>query len=354
MKIAVDTTPLFTSRAGVARYVRGLLAGFRALQTPAMEIAELGWPVENFGYAQPMRAIKTLAREWGWANLVAPRLAKECAIVHHTSLPIVPFFASARHIVTLHDLALLRHPERFRPWQRTAGRRRLQRIAQADKIICVSRFTADEAMALLDLPVRQVEVVHEGAGLPAIPTNEAAAALPDLPTDYFLFVGSLEPGKNLSLLRDVYLAAEQNGVAWPALVIVGARWSGVPSEGKPPRNWHYLGHVADAQLDGLYRGARALLFPSRYEGFGLPVLEAMRNGCPVICGAVASLPEVAGDAAAYTELAPAPFGAAMHRMLRDDALAADLKAKGMKRATEFSWDKCARETQAVYEAVIRG
>jgi alpha-1,3-rhamnosyl/mannosyltransferase len=371
MKIALETTPLFTGRAGVARYVRGLLAGIRALATPGLDIAELGWAVENFGYAQPQRALKTLAREWGWAKFVAPRRAREAAVVHHTALPVIPFFRPARHVVTLHDLAVVRFPERFRPWQRSSGLRRLRRVAAADRVICVSRFTAGEAMSLLGLPAERIVVVPEGGwlgesadiggtpmprgtGVPPVEFSETgtglSAAAP-LPSEYLLFVGSLEPGKNLALLREVYLKAAGDGLALPPLVIAGARWAGVAREGPPPNGWHFLGHVTDAQLAQLYRGARALVFPSKYEGFGLPVLEAMAHGCPVVCGRVASLPEIAGDAACFAELTVEGFTGALRDVLRDDASAAELRRRGSARAAEFSWERCARETIAVYRDV---
>ena len=122
-------------------------------------------------------------------------------------------------------------------------------------------------------------------------------------------------------------------------------------EGPPPPDWHFLGHANDGQLATLYRGAKALLFPSLYEGFGLPVLEAMAHGSPVLCGPVASLPEVGGEAAAYAELTPEAYGAAMQRLAADDNWRVELRESGLKRAALFSWEKCARETLAVYRSL---
>ncbi|HUR57471.1 MAG TPA: glycosyltransferase family 1 protein [Opitutaceae bacterium] len=360
MKVAFETTPLFTGRAGVARYVRGLLAALKSEPPDAVEILELGWAVENFSYRQPARALKTLAREWGWAPFVAPRRARGVELVHHTALPIMPFFPGSRHVVTLHDLAVVRYPERFRTWQRTAGQRRLRRIVAADHIIAVSQFTADEAMNVLGLPAHRISVVYEGGGLPPTspvngaeaPVANAPASEAGMPADFFLFVGSLEPGKNLALLREIYEQAGSSSL--PPLVVVGARWPGVAREGAPPAHWRFLGHVSDAQLARLYGSARALLFPSRYEGFGLPVVEAMAHGCPVICGPVASLPEVGGDAVCYAPLTGAGFGAAMRRVLDDEGWVAQLRAAGCRQASRFSWERCARETLAVYASVRDG
>lgn len=345
MSTLIETTALYTTQGGVARYVRGLLQGLRQADA-GFDWEELGWPVENFGYAQPTRALKTLLREWGWAKVVAARAARRAGLVHHTALPIIPFVRGPRHVVTLHDLALVRHPERYRPWQRSAGLRRLRRVASADKVIAVSRFTADEAMAVLGLPSARLEVIHEGGLLD--PAAEAGPLPTGLPEEFLLFVGALEPGKNLALLREIYATAPR---PLPPLVIAGARWAGVSGEGSPPANWRYLGHVSDPELWALYDRARALVFPSRYEGFGLPVLEAMSRGCPVVCGPLPSLREIGGDAVATAELTVPAFGAALARLLADDAWREQLRAGGRARANAFSWTKCARQTLAVYRSV---
>lgn len=347
MKALIETTPLYTTQGGVARYVRGLLRGLHSVAEPGdFEWRELGWPVENFGYDQPGRALRTLAREWWWAKVPAALATRGGDLVHHTALPIIPFVRGPRHVVTLHDLALMRHPERYRSWQRAAGLRRLRRIAAADKVIAVSEFTAGEAMTLLNLPAAKLVVVPEGGLLePAAAPGSPPAGIPE---DFFLFVGALEPGKNLALLRAIYTAATK---PLPPLVIAGARWQGVAHEGPPLPDWHFLGHVDDTELWALYDRARALLFPSRYEGFGLPVLEAMARGCPVLCGPLPSLREIGGEAVSMADLTTESFGAAMRRLAADAVWRAQLQDAGRVRAAAFSWERCARETLAVYRSL---
>lgn len=346
MRVAFDTNALYTTRAGVARYVRGLRQGLAALAADDLQIMPWAWPVENFGYAQPQRLLKTAWREGVWARTTGRAQLRSVDLLHSTHLPLVAR-PPVPQVVTLHDLAVLRHPERFRAWQRRGAVRRLRHLAGAGQIIAVSQFTADESIALLGLSARRITVVQHGVTLAE--TEEVPTGLP---SEFFLFVGSLEPGKNLALLRQVWLAAAAEGKTLPPLLIVGARWEGVAREGAPPVDWRFLGHQSDEVLLALYRRARALLFPSAYEGFGLPVLEAMAAGCPVICGRVASLPEVGGDAVCYTELTEPNFLTAARRMLNDEAWRLGLMAAGRARAAGFNWETCARATSAVYRQTL--
>lgn len=348
MNVALDTHPLYTTRAGVARYVRGLLGGLRAA-CPEIDVTEIAWPFENHDYVQPRRAWRTFYRELVWARTTGPKALRASGgeVWHSTALPL--FAPTDRpHVVTLHDLAVLRHPERYRTWQRRRAHARLRWVAAADRVVCVSRFTADEAMALLHLPAARLDVVPNGV-TPLAAAGAVPAAVPD---EFFLFVGSLEPGKNLALLRHVWAGAAREGKTLPSLVIAGARWAGVGTEGPPPPDWCFLGEVNDAVLGALYRRARGLVFPSRYEGFGLPVVEALAAGCPLVCAPLASLPEVAGDAALWAELDPATWLGALRRLLADAALERMLRAAGPVQAARFTWERCARETAAVWRAAV--
>jgi alpha-1,3-rhamnosyl/mannosyltransferase len=165
-------------------------------------------------------------------------------------------------------------------------------------------------------------------------------------------VGSLEPGKNLKLLKEAYLLAEMKNRRLPPLLIVGARWQGVATEGAQPRGWHYLGRQPDEVLLYLYRHALALLFPSIYEGFGFPVIEAMAQGCPVVCSPTSSLPEVAGDAAMMVPLTASHYVDAMRALMKKPDVRAGLISRGREQARKFTWRRCAEETVAVYHKVM--
>jgi glycosyltransferase involved in cell wall biosynthesis len=352
MRAAIDTNGLYTTQAGVARYIRGLLRGLKTLPEH-LDFFEFAWEVENFEYAQPRRALKTVYREFIWGPLLAnARLRRlKAGLVHTTSAVLYRPPAGLPHVATLTDLAVLRHPERFRKWQVITARLQLKRLARADKIVCISRFTADEAIALLDWPSGKLVVVHVGCDFQNDEAPREAPPPEEAPPEFLLFVGSLEPGKNLDLLKQVYQLAQGRGTALPPLLIVGSRWEGVPGEGPPPNDWHYLGRQPDEVLVYLYHRARALLFPSKYEGFGLPVAEAMSLGCPVICSRVASLPEVGGEAALYAELTPKSYFDAIGRLLHEEGLRPSLVALGKAQSARFNWPKCGRETYEVYRSV---
>lgn len=348
LRVALDTNPLFVTQAGTARYVKGLLRGFRELARPDLTVQELAWPVENLSYRQPGRALRTAYRELVWANVVAPwRLrAWRPDVLHQTHGVDLHPPRGTRRVTTLYDLALLRHPERFRRWHAAAGARRLARLRHQDAILCISRFTADEALALLPVRAAQLEVIPCGCDF-----DDASPESPpvgDVPSEFLLFVGSLEPGKNLDLLVQAYQLAADAGAPLPPLVVVGGRWQGVGRERRPPASWTYLGHQTDAALVHLYRRAIALVFPSRYEGFGLPVVEAMALGCPVICSRVASLPEVGGDAAWYADPTPAAYADAMRTLAGNAALRAERIVAGRAQAARFTWAAAAGATAEVY------
>jgi glycosyltransferase involved in cell wall biosynthesis len=231
--------------------------------------------------------------------------------------------------VTVHDLALLRHPEAFPRWHRATGTRALRAgVSAADAIVCVSAFTRDELVELLGVPAERTRIVPNAVDPVFTPAGERADG------DYVLAVGTLEPRKNL---RAAVEAARLAGVE---LRVAGAAgWGGVGVEG-------WVGEPTDEELAALMRGARCLVYPSLYEGFGLPVLEAMACGTPVVTSRGGATEEVAGGAAVLVDPSdPEAIAAGIHEAgrLRDELVAA-----GRERASAFTWERSADVVEALW------
>jgi len=175
---------------------------------------------------------------------------------------------------------------------------------------------------------------------------------------YILYVGSLEKRKNLPRLLEAYAYLRETLPGWKLVIVGGRKWKSDPIYKAVQRlglepHVIFTGFVAEEDLPALYNGADLFVFPSLYEGFGLPVLEAMACGTPVVTSNTSSLPEVAGEAALL--VAPTDvkaIAAAMQRVLSEPDLAAELRRRGLERASQFSWERTARETLAVYERVL--
>src|SRR4029078_5152119 len=164
MLVATDANGLYTPQAGVARYIRGLIGGLHAMDDPGLEVVPIAWEVENLSYGQPVRTLKTLYREGFWATLAAPRQMRSARVdvFHAAAGPLLRVPGSLPKVATAHDMAVFRFPDRYRRWQRRSGPRRLRALAAYERVICISRFTADEALRCLGLTASLLEVVHNG------------------------------------------------------------------------------------------------------------------------------------------------------------------------------------------------
>ena len=255
-------------------------------------------------------------------------------------------------VVTMNDVAPLALPDprrrkflKNRRWRRRFG----ATATRATLVIAISEFTRDEIHRVLGVPLEKIRVTLLAADdLPIPPASHDAEALARLGvrTPYLLAVGAADRRKNLALLERAMARLAQTHPD-VTLVLAGPRRR---AAGEEPAWRRTVGFVGDADLVSLYRGARALLAPSSYEGFGLPVLEAMRLGTPVICARASSLPEVGGEAAAYVHPDDdAALAAIAARVLEDDALHARMRAAGLEQSERFSWDDTARATLDTFD-----
>ena len=272
-------------------------------------------------------------------------------------------------VVTIHDLVSFLFPETV-PKKYSLYMRLMTRLAarSADRIIAVSHATKTDLVQILGVPPAKIAVIHEAVGpeFACVPSREAVEAVVrryGLRPPYCLFVGNLEPRKNLPSLIEAFAQARRRlapaGFS-PQLVLAGTRaWlhAGIFRAVET----HGLGaavvftdYVPLADLPALYAGATCFVFPSLYEGFGLPVLEAMAAGAPVVAARAGSIPEVAGDAALLVDASvPGELTAAIEAVLTDRALRERLIIRGRARAATFEWNRVARETREVYDAVYQ-
>jgi glycosyltransferase involved in cell wall biosynthesis len=294
--------------------------------------------------------------------LIAAQLLRHRLDVYHSPANVVPLTYLKPSVITVHDLAIYRNPAWF-PTQVFSTRLLVpQSVKRAKRIIAVSQSTRKDLRDLFNTPTRKIRVIPEGVDVRLLPLKDRTVDVRKkykLPQRFLLFVGTLEPRKNVPLLvRAFARIARQSRYADAGLVLAGA-WGHKGSEvfeeiaeqKLKDRVW-YVGYLPHNEKLNAIRTATGFVFPSLYEGFGLPVLEAMALGTPVVTSRVSSLPEVAGTAALLVD--PDDEGEiarAMGRLLDSSALRHRLTVAGRAQAARFSWAATARETLAVYREV---
>src|SRR5437867_12411034 len=325
MRVAIDVSPLAQTRAGTARYLKGLMRELQLRDDVAVSTRSFGGKTR----------ISTLARDGVWYPFLLGR--ESAADVLHCPTYRGPLRSRVPLVVTVHDLAVLRHPETFNRWTRSYSPRVVPRVLRAARgVIAVSEFTRRELIELLAVPEARIHVV------PNAVEDEFTQDGPAELGEYVLAVGTLEPRKNLDRLVEAVRRIDTE------LRIVGARgWGGIEVAGNGVR---WLGEVSDAELARLYRGAACVAYPSLYEGFGIPVLEAMACGAPVVTTRGTAMEEVADGAAVLVDAHdPAEIAAGIAQAVADRV---QLVAKGLERARLFRWDAVAAATVGVYREAV--
>lgn len=371
MRLALHVDQLFFAvPGGVGTYIRNLVPAL-AGRDPSLEITLFHARFDPPGAAEPWMgafareeldgSIRGLYPRWNLAARPAlPPPLRSAELVHAMSASAVPPVADGqRLVVTVHDLAFDRYPGMFpRTWRAIYRLGLRAAVRRAHAIVTPSRNTAEDLLSRTDVDPRKLHVVPEAAALPPsdVDVGEALSRLKVRPP-YVVFVGTIEPRKNLVRLVRAYRRVAATGVPH-ALVLAG------------PLGWHHeslmrelalegpgeivmTGALAPDELDAVYRAADAFVYPSVYEGFGLPVLEAMTRGVPVVASNTSSLPEVTGDAAlGVNPRSIREIAAAIESLCTDVDLAERLAAAGRRRAERFSWDETAARTLEVYERVL--
>jgi glycosyltransferase involved in cell wall biosynthesis len=335
--VTVDARDGFSSELrGWGRYARCLVDALRAAPPEGFRLEVL-----QAGGAGPEIVFEQV-------KLPLALRRSGAAVVHATNC-FLPLVRSCPGVVTINDLAFEVWPRDFAPVT-LAKYRVLARLAArgADRVICPSAYTADDVCARWGVARDRVRVIPDAPALPL-------GSLEPPPGPYLLAVGDLRAKKNLGALVRAFVALRRSDGIPHRLVLAGVDSGAGPSllasaGGEPVE---LTGYVSDAALDALIRGAELLVHPSLYEGFGLVVLEAMARGTPVLAANATSLPEAGGQAAAYFDPHdPDDLGRRLAALLADGAARAELVRDGLARAAEFSWERTARETVAVYRELI--
>ena len=319
MRVGIDISPLVQTRAGTARHVRGLVGALRGREELELELLSFGRPGR----------VASVVRDSLWYPVGLPRRARGLDVLHCATFR-GPARSSVPTIVTVHDLAILRHPEWFPRWHRLYGSAGLRTVLRAaDAVVAVSEFTKDEVVDLAGVSPELIRVVPNGVDAAFRPPSGSEPQ-----GDFVLAVATLEPRKNLERIVE---AARLVGVE---VRVVGARgWGGVAVSG-------WVGEITDSELADLYRGARCAVYASLYEGFGLPVLEAMACGTPVVTSRGTATEEIAGGAAVLVD--PLDVESIAAGITEAQARRDELVPLGLARAREFTWERAADGVEALW------
>ena len=377
MHVVLDARYLARHESGVGHYTRRLIAGLAGIDrvnryTCVVARDGPGLPVSQPNVSSWSTRVSFENHLTGdlWLLGYLPwRLARQGTDVYHGPAVFLPLIKRGyRTVVTIHDLVSFLFPETV-PRKYSLYMRLMTRLAvqTADRVIAVSRATQEDLRRILRVPTDRIVVIHEAVGpefrvRPSPAALDAVVARYGLRRPYCLFVGNLEPRKNLARLIEAFalLKARRGPPADLQLALVGTRawlyqgiFRAVEAHGLA-RDVAFTGYVPDADLPALYAAATCFVFPSVYEGFGLPVLEAMAAGTPVVASRAGAIPEVAGDAALLVDAArPGELAEALAAVVSDPALHDRLATAGLARAAHFDWETVARQTLEVYEAAYR-
>src|SRR5262245_32065686 len=373
MRIALDAIPLTGTKTGVGHYTDALAEGlaraypdhqYDLLSPFEFDLDYNGDRPKNLNRQFIPLRIDSIFRKWWLLGLPWLLRIYDVDVFHGTNY-CVPVFAPCPTVVTIHDLSLFTQSHTHEVANVKQGKRRMPIMARlASLIIAPSEWTRREIVEQLRINPEKIRVIYEAAreGMKPLPPHLCQSALDkyQIRRPYLLYVGTIEPRKNLLTLIRAYDELLLTTTRRPQLALCGGRgWLcdevyKLVEDLKLQDQVHFTGYVEDADLPALYSAAEAFLYPSLYEAFGLPPLEAMACGAPVITRDASSLPEVLGKAGlTHAPTDTRALTAAIAKLLGDEAMREHFKREGSKQAAKFSWERAARETQAVYDEVLR-
>jgi len=375
MLIAIDASRAVNEKAGIGRYSKEIIENllkidkknkyvlffsyFRASEEKEKYIKSLKAAYPRRVKIKFLKIPGSLKEEtWRWKINWLEKFLNQPDVFFAPSFFEINYGLKTPQVVTIHDLTTFLYPLHRGTEVSTRLSKRAKEAAQmATKIITLSRSAAFDAEKFLEVPYSKIEVIYPGLSDLTKPSKNLPEGLE--PKSYLLYVGTIEPRKNLvGLLRSYEMLSEKLQKKYP-LVIVGAKgwntgkiWRVLKSL-KSKENIKFMGFLPDPILAKLYQEATVFVYPSLYEGFGLPVLEALNYGLPVVTSNCSSLPEVTGETAALIDPTDnKSIARAIQRLLGDSSARSDLGKKGKIQARKFSWEKAAKETLRVLEEAV--
>lgn len=362
MRVGIEARILaaWSKYTGIERSLLGFLEGLGEVRDPPEVLLYIR---ASFAHAPPLPRCarwRPIRMPVGWLTLGLPltALCDRCDLVYFP-YPVMPPYCPLPTVVTIYDLTMFRNPEHYSAQMLRVFAAPMRHAAtRASHVICISECTRRDLVELLGVPEHRTSVVPLGVSsrYAAVPqARDIVRQRFGLQRPYLLFVGTVQPRKNLPRLIRAFAQVVQSGRLDHELIIVGhvgwlaeeslqaAQAAGVAERVR------FLDYQQEELLPALYTAADALAFPSLYEGFGLPVLEAMACGTPVLTSNTSSLPEVAGDAALLVDpLDTGDIAQGLHRILSDEALRRHLREKGLLRARSFTWRDTAERMVSVF------
>lgn len=376
MRVGIDYTSALRQRAGIGRYTRELVAALLSLEDAhqyAIFAATGGLEASDWGLGIQRSDVRLcsvplsddwLARLWHRLRLPIPVevITGSLDVFYSPDFALPPTLRGTKTLLTVHDLSFVHHPNAFLP----SLRRYLEDIVprsvdRADLVLADSAHTRSDLISLFDVSPQGVTIVYPGVDSRFSPEPELGErdrlreryGIADQP--YILSVGTLQPRKNYLYLMEGFIRLPAHIGAGLQLLVAGGRgWlcDEIVAEADRHESIRLLGFVEDEDLPALYRGACLFALTSLYEGFGLPVLEAMACGVPVVCSQTSSLPEVAGDAALLVDpLISDELTQAISRVLEDENLREEMISRGLVQAASFTWERSARQLLDLIESL---
>lgn len=376
MHIVIDARLILPEMTGIGRYLLGLIRGLDALITN--ETVEV-WVQDTLPSDHPFRRSSFNKVNLRWLNIphnsvsqlwqLPIHLIEHRPDILHVPHFNIPIFSPGKLVVTIHNLLYFYHPEFLGRWSWLKGKivqnLTLYAVHRATKVVTVSQFLKETLLALTNIPPEKITVIHHGIDLDQFQHFDQKIAWQlleryQISPPYLLFVGERRPHKNLLTLIEAFRLFQELSKQQYSLVIVGKPYANYREPEGCVKDLHldpkvyFIGHQQGEYLNSLYHLADAFILLSKYEGFGLPLLEAMAAGIPVVASNCTAIPEVVGDAGIL--VSPDDARQAVNALLKvipGGELRETLIARGKERVKQFTWERCARRTLDVYHAALK-